>query len=136
MFSENPCPITFEKPPAVNESNKITLTCSTLSSCPSSPQIEGLTQLSQTHNLFEPQQTDEKLKSTTLTVSFTADWEDDGKEFSCQTRDNKDPHLLRKINLIVECKLMNGQLKSNLLMSCDAVRHKVPIVNPAAETGL
>lgn len=134
MFSENPCPITFEKPPAVKESDTITLTCSTLSSCTSNPQIKDLTKLPPTRRRLMPQRMDEKLKSTA--VSFTANWEDDGKEFSCQTQDNEDPHLIRKINVIVECKLMNGQLKSNLLMSCDAVRHKVPIVNPAAETGL
>ncbi|XP_044064256.1 B-cell receptor CD22 [Siniperca chuatsi] len=92
--AENPCPITFEKPTVVNENDTITLTCSTLSSCPSNLKIEGLTQL------LKPQQTDEKQKS--VTVSFTATWQDDGKEFSCQTEENKDTYLIRNISFTVE----------------------------------
>ncbi|XP_041797521.1 B-cell receptor CD22 isoform X2 [Chelmon rostratus] len=38
--TENPCPITFQKPPPVTQSATVTLTCSTLSSCPSNPQIK------------------------------------------------------------------------------------------------
>ncbi|XP_075962786.1 B-cell receptor CD22 [Anarhichas minor] len=90
---ENLCLITFEKPPVVNESDTINLTCSTLSLCPSSPKIGGLTQLSPT------QQMNGKQNSTT--VSFTVNWQDDGKEFSCQT-DDTDNNLIRNISLTVE----------------------------------
>ncbi|XP_068592285.1 B-cell receptor CD22-like [Cebidichthys violaceus] len=95
---ENPCLITFEKPPVVNESDSITLTCSTLSSCPSNPQIGGLTQLSSIP-LSAPQQNNGKQKSTT--VSLTVIWQDDGREFSCQT-DDTDKYLIRNISLTVE----------------------------------
>ncbi|XP_029308332.1 B-cell receptor CD22-like [Cottoperca gobio] len=87
--TENPCPITFEKPPVVKESGWITLTCSTSSSCPSKPQIRGLTQRASTHQ-----------KSTTS--SFSVSWQDDKKEFSCQTQYNKDHYLFRNISLTVE----------------------------------
>ncbi|XP_035862371.1 B-cell receptor CD22 isoform X2 [Sander lucioperca] len=93
---ENPCPITFEKPAAVNESGMITLTCSTSSSCTSKLQIGGLTQLSPT-----PQQrNNEKTKSTTVTL--TVNWNDDGKEFSCKTQDNEDKYLIKNISVTVE----------------------------------
>ncbi|XP_031708901.1 B-cell receptor CD22 isoform X2 [Anarrhichthys ocellatus] len=95
---ENPCLITFEKPPVVNESDTINLTCSTLSSCPSSPKIGGLTQLSPTP-LPAPQQINGK--QNCATVSFTVNWQDDGKEFSCQT-DATDKNLIRYISLTVE----------------------------------
>ncbi|TDH11465.1 hypothetical protein EPR50_G00061150 [Perca flavescens] len=94
--TENPCPITFEKPAAVNGPGMITLTCSTSSSCTSTLQIGGLTQLSPT-----PQQrNEEKTKSTT--VNLTVDWNDDGKEFSCKTQDNEDKYLIKNISVTVE----------------------------------
>lgn len=95
IFSENPCPITFETPPVVKESGRITLTCSTLSSCPSNPQIQDL----------YSQQTHEEQKSTK--ASFTANWQDNGKEFSCQTENNTDKYLIRNVSITVECKFMN-----------------------------
>ncbi|KAM6936527.1 B-cell receptor CD22 [Lycodopsis pacificus] len=95
---ENPCLITFEKPPVVHEADAITLTCSTLSTCTSNPQIGGLTQLSPTP-LSAPQQIKGKLKSTT--VRFTVNWQDEGKEFSCKT-DDTDKNLIRNISLTVE----------------------------------
>ncbi|XP_034385013.1 B-cell receptor CD22 [Cyclopterus lumpus] len=95
---ENPCPITFEEPPAVNEFDTVTLTCSTLMSCPSNPQIGDLTQLSPTQ-FSTPQHNNANVKSTT--VSLTVRWQDHGKEFSCQT-DDRDKYIIRNISLTVE----------------------------------
>ncbi|XP_051261424.1 hemicentin-2 [Dicentrarchus labrax] len=97
--TENPCPITFEKPAVVKESDMITLTCSTLHSCPLNLEIKDLTQPSLTlsTNLQQP---DEKQKRTKL--NFTANWLDDGRNFSCQTKDNTDTYLIRNINVTVE----------------------------------
>ncbi|XP_070767895.1 B-cell receptor CD22 [Enoplosus armatus] len=39
-------------------------------------------------------------KSTSVT--FTVNWHDDGKEFSCQTKDNIDTYLIKNISVIVE----------------------------------
>ncbi|XP_034730813.1 B-cell receptor CD22 [Etheostoma cragini] len=94
--TENPCPITFEKPAAVKESGMLTLTCSTSSSCPSELQIGGLTEQS----LTPPLRNNEKEKSTT--VNLTVSWKDDGKEFSCKTHDNKDKYLIQNISVTVE----------------------------------
>ncbi|XP_049439893.1 B-cell receptor CD22 [Epinephelus fuscoguttatus] len=94
---ENPCPLTFKKPPILNESDIITLTCSTSSSCPSNPEIEGLTQLTPTLT-SKPQQIEEKQKSTT--VRFPVDWQDDGKTFSCKVLDDK--YLIQNISITVE----------------------------------
>lgn len=106
IFSENPCLITFEKPPVVKENDNVTLTCSTLSSCPSKPQIEGSTELYPT--LF-PKSLQEINRRKITTVEFKVSWRDDGKTFSCQTEDNKDQHLIRKVSLTVECKFLNAE---------------------------
>ncbi|XP_065813928.1 B-cell receptor CD22 isoform X3 [Labrus bergylta] len=94
--TENLCPITFEKPPVVNESRMISLRCSTLSSCPSNLKIEGLPS--------EPFAPDLHKEGNQKIVSkqISANWQDDGKELSCQTKDNKDAYLIRKISLTVE----------------------------------
>ncbi|XP_070822951.1 B-cell receptor CD22 [Chaetodon trifascialis] len=97
--TENPCPITFQKPPPAVTSTRITLTCSTFSSCPSSLQIRDLTEQRSTLR-SEPGQGDGKTKSTT--VHFTVNSQDDGKVLSCQTRDNKDPYLIQNITVTVE----------------------------------
>lgn len=102
IFSENPCLITFEKPAVVKEKDTVTLTCSTLSSCPSDPQIED-----STASPPKPLKGDNKQKTTT--IKFEANWTDDGKMFSCQTQDNKDEHLIRKVSLTVECKFLNAE---------------------------
>ncbi|KAK2809778.1 hypothetical protein Q5P01_000491 [Channa striata] len=94
--TENPCLITFEKPPAVMESEQITLTCSTSSSCSSSPQIEDLSGSSSSQLLNNQPQ------GTRTTVSFTAHPEDDGKVFSCQTEGNTDEYRIRNITITVE----------------------------------
>ncbi|KAK2844927.1 hypothetical protein Q5P01_011586 [Channa striata] len=95
-ITENPCLITFEKPPAVMESEQITLTCSTSSSCSSSPQIEDLSGSSSSQLL------NNQPKRTRTTVSFIARPEDDGKVFSCQTEGNTDEYLIRNITITVE----------------------------------
>uniref|UniRef100_A0A3Q3JR54 B-cell receptor CD22 n=1 Tax=Monopterus albus TaxID=43700 RepID=A0A3Q3JR54_MONAL len=61
--TENPCLITFNKPSVIKESDNVELTCSTLSSCPSNPQIEDLTQLTSTR-VSDTQQHNETPKST------------------------------------------------------------------------
>ncbi len=50
---------------------------------------------------------DKQMKS--ITASFTVNWWDDGKEFSCQTQDNKDSYLIKNVSVTVECKFMNGE---------------------------
>ncbi|XP_059195200.1 sialic acid-binding Ig-like lectin 12 [Centropristis striata] len=96
----NPCLIAFDKLPVVVENAPVTLKCSTLSSCSSNLQIGGLEQLDPSL-ISGPQQKDSRNRKTT-TVSFRANWQDDGKEFSCQTQDNTDKHLIRKISTTVE----------------------------------
>ncbi|XP_034057083.1 B-cell receptor CD22 [Gymnodraco acuticeps] len=93
--TENPCPITFETPPALTESKLITLTCSTSSSCPSTLQIHP-----QWPDSTKQSEKDEKLKR--ITDTFNVSWLDDGKEFSCQTQDNQDSYLTRNISVTVE----------------------------------
>nr|XP_046255908.1 B-cell receptor CD22 [Scatophagus argus]XP_046255909.1 B-cell receptor CD22 [Scatophagus argus] len=104
--TENLCPITFENPPVVNESHPIKLTCSTSRSCPSHPRIENFAQLTpvskdQKYSKDHPNEPLDDIWKTS-TVSFTARPEDDGKEFSCQTEDNKDKYLIRSITLSVQ----------------------------------
>ncbi|XP_056237488.1 B-cell receptor CD22 isoform X2 [Seriola aureovittata] len=94
---ENPCLLTFQKPPAVNESDTITLTCSTLRSCKSQLQIKDLGQSQPLTQSYSVQQHE---KSTT--VSFTARLQDDGKVFLCQTEGNEDKYSIRNISVTVE----------------------------------
>lgn len=120
---ENPCPITFETPPVVKESGRITLTCSTLSSCPSNPQIQDL----------YSQQTHEEQKSTK--ASFTANWQDNGKEFSCQTENNTDKYLIRNVSITVEyapkeilAEISPGNIEEgqSVTLTCTAKGHPGP----------
>ncbi|TKS82410.1 B-cell receptor CD22 B-lymphocyte cell adhesion molecule [Collichthys lucidus] len=90
---DNPCPITFvQKPPIVKESGKIELACSTLNSCPLKLRIQESTQ--------PPWQRYSERRSNVR--SLTASWLDDGKTYSCQTEDNKDPYLIQNITLNLE----------------------------------
>ncbi|XP_040899316.1 B-cell receptor CD22 [Toxotes jaculatrix] len=101
----NQCLLTFKKPPAVKENDTITLTCSTLSSCPSDPKIEGLPQR-------DPPLLTNSQQKKNITVSFKASWEDDGKEFSCQTQDNTDKYSIKNISVTVEYAPKNILTKS------------------------
>ncbi|XP_071326037.1 B-cell receptor CD22 isoform X2 [Trachinotus anak] len=93
---ENPCLLTFQKPPAVNESDTIKLTCSTLSSCSSNPQIQDF------QSPPKPFSTSPHVDKKSTTIHFTASWEDDGKVFSCQTEDNTDKYFIQNITVTVE----------------------------------
>uniref|UniRef100_A0A3P8RZA3 B-cell receptor CD22 n=1 Tax=Amphiprion percula TaxID=161767 RepID=A0A3P8RZA3_AMPPE len=117
--TDNPCPITFEQPPVVRENSRITLTCSTLSSCPSKPKIEPLTQLASVHR---PHETSTKTSRVT-TVRFTASWMNDGNEFTCQTSDNKDKYLVRRTNIVVEYapKWASAMISSSRIKEGDTV---------------
>ncbi|XP_033968677.1 B-cell receptor CD22 [Trematomus bernacchii] len=118
--TENPCPITFETPPAVNETKSITLTCSTSSSCPSTLQIHP-----QCPDSTRQSKEDGNQKS--ITDTFKVTWLDDGKEFSCQ--DNQDSYLIHNISVTVEYapkntlaeispeNIVEGQ---NVTLSCSA----------------
>ncbi|XP_074540297.1 B-cell receptor CD22 [Halichoeres trimaculatus] len=128
---DNPCPITFEKPAAVNDFNTITLKCSTLSSCSSDLQIKGTTQQS----LSQSSQDDKKQKS--ISSSFTVTWQDDGKEVSCQTSSNRDLSLIRKTSLTVHyaprgvSAVMNPQGSTikegkSVTLKCDANGNPTP----------
>uniref|UniRef100_A0A3B4Z0G7 B-cell receptor CD22 n=1 Tax=Seriola lalandi dorsalis TaxID=1841481 RepID=A0A3B4Z0G7_SERLL len=94
---ENPCLLTFQKPPAVNESDTITLTCSTLRSCNSKLQIQDL---GQSQPLTQSYSVKQHEKSTT--VSFTTRLQDNGKVFLCQTEGNEDRYSIRNISVTVE----------------------------------
>ncbi|KAF6735195.1 Hemicentin-1, partial [Oryzias melastigma] len=88
----NPCPITFEEPPEVLDSEKVTLTCSTLQTCPSNLRIDSSSgKLSQSSG-----------QAKSISYSFPASWRDDGREFSCQTTDNKDKYLIKRVRLTVK----------------------------------
>ncbi|KAK5862001.1 hypothetical protein PBY51_017434 [Eleginops maclovinus] len=91
MVTENPCPITFEKPPAVKESDLITLTCSTPSPCQSNVHISS-----------KPPNSTTQSNHNTIKETFKVTWEDDGKEFSCQTQNNQDSYLIRNVSVTVE----------------------------------
>ncbi|KAF7670450.1 hypothetical protein LDENG_00074480 [Lucifuga dentata] len=95
---DNPCLITFEKPHVVKESTLLTFKCSTPASCPSELQITVLTEMTSILSTSRPQNKTHKSTS----INFKATWQDDGKEVSCQIRDNKDPNLVKKFNVIVE----------------------------------
>lgn len=90
----------MQKPPIVKEFDQIEFTCSTLNSCPSKLQIQESTQ--PPFLLGNPER-------GSNVHSLTATWQDDGKTYSCQTEENKDPYLIQNITLNVECKLMNGE---------------------------
>ncbi|XP_038163072.1 B-cell receptor CD22 [Cyprinodon tularosa] len=98
---ENACPITFSQPPAVKENISVTLTCSTLISCDSDLQIDRLNQLPSEESLGSPTKSNNETTKS-ISRSLTPSWKDDGSEFSCQTQENMDEYLMRKINLTVE----------------------------------
>lgn len=102
LLSDNPCPITLEKQSVINKSATLDLRCSTLISCPSRLQL----QLSgkPTETLSSSQK---NIKTTVARIN--ASWNDDGREISCQTENNRDPYLIRRINLTVECELKNRE---------------------------
>ncbi|XP_034554404.1 B-cell receptor CD22 [Notolabrus celidotus] len=92
--TENPCPITFERPSVVNENSTISLKCSAPSSCTLNLQIKSSTQLIST------QSDDGKQKS--ISASYQVSWKDDGREVSCQTVNNTDVYLIQNISLAVQ----------------------------------
>ncbi|XP_055019519.1 B-cell receptor CD22-like isoform X4 [Boleophthalmus pectinirostris] len=95
----DPCPITFNKPEPVQESQTITLTCSTPSSCSENLEIQTVPP--------SGLRTSQYGYSYSATASYRASWTDDGKEFTCQTRGNKNPQLMKKISISVEYKPKN-----------------------------
>ncbi|KAM9852065.1 B-cell receptor CD22-like [Aulostomus maculatus] len=117
MLADNPCPIDFEEPPAVEESREVTLRCSTSPSCPSKLQIHssGLVMAS-------------ALVKEHATFSFATTWQDNRRTFSCQTDGNTDKYLVRtvsltveypptELNLIMDPEVSEGQLST---ISCTA----------------
>ncbi|XP_061885840.1 B-cell receptor CD22 [Entelurus aequoreus] len=92
VVDDNPCPITFENPSPVTEASTVTLTCSTLTSCSSQPQIWA------SDWPIKPQ----KQNGKTSTVSFTVGQQGDSRKFSCQTENNSDHYLIKNITLEVE----------------------------------
>ncbi|XP_060936988.1 B-cell receptor CD22-like [Limanda limanda] len=120
----NRCPLTFEEPAVVVESDVVTLTCSTSSSCPSKPHIQDVTQIDRTRVTGSDQDKER------TTFSFTASWEDDGRVFSCQTQDNSDKYLIRSITVTVKYSPKNVTVQANpgldvkenvlLTLSCSA----------------
>ncbi|KAM8826633.1 B-cell receptor CD22-like [Synchiropus picturatus] len=101
----NPCLITFEEPAPVTEFSSVTLHCSTSYSCPSRPHIQPLDQQGIS---VQPQGDDH---SRTATFNFIASWQDNGRQFSCQTQDNTDPNLIRSITLNVEYGPRNVEVR-------------------------
>ncbi|XP_061573322.1 hemicentin-2 [Cololabis saira] len=97
---ENSCPITFKGPQTVKENEMVTLTCTTLSSCPSNPQIGTSMQRPSIQMSKSLRTNAESPKS--ITQIFNVSWKDDGIGFSCQTADNQDKYLIRNLSLTVE----------------------------------
>ncbi|CAB1434170.1 unnamed protein product, partial [Pleuronectes platessa] len=120
----NRCPLTFEGPAVVVESNEVTLTCNTSSSCPSRPHIQDVTQIDRT------QVTGSHQDKERTTFSFTASRQDDGRVFSCQTQDNKDKYLIQNITVTVKYSPKHVTVQANpgldvkenvsLTLSCSA----------------
>ncbi|XP_060936987.1 sialoadhesin-like [Limanda limanda] len=120
----NRCPLTFEEPAVLVESDVVTLTCSTSSSCPSRPHIQDVTQIDRTRVTGSDQ---DKPRTT---FSFKASWQDDGREFSCQTQDNTDKYLIQNITVTVKYSPKHVKVQANpgldvrenvsLTLSCSA----------------
>ncbi|XP_061738824.1 B-cell receptor CD22-like [Nerophis ophidion] len=94
VVDDNPCPITFENPFPVTEASRVTLTCSTPTSCSSQPEIWDF-------DWPRPIASQEQNGKTT-TVSFEVDRNYDSRKFSCQTKNNSDHYLIKNITLDVE----------------------------------
>ncbi|XP_017279220.1 B-cell receptor CD22 [Kryptolebias marmoratus] len=92
---ENPCLITFNKSASVMENDTVTLICSTISTCQSELQIYTLTQQPLSYS-------NSPKTSGTATHSFKASWKDNGKVFSCKTKDNTDWYLIKNLTLTVK----------------------------------
>ncbi|XP_055019520.1 sialoadhesin-like isoform X1 [Boleophthalmus pectinirostris] len=101
--TENPCAITFNKPAPVRESQTITLTCSTPRSCSKYLEIQTVP--------WSGVKTSQSSSSYSAFASYRASWRDNDKEFTCQTRGNKDPQLMKKITISVEYKPKNTNIE-------------------------
>ncbi|KAM8826627.1 B-cell receptor CD22-like [Synchiropus picturatus] len=101
----NPCLITFEELAPVTEFSSVTLHCSSSYSCPSRPQIQPLDRRGIS---VQPQGDDH---SRTATSNFIASWQDNGRQFSCQTQGNTDPNLIHNITLTVEYRPKNTRVQ-------------------------
>ncbi|XP_053700140.1 sialoadhesin-like isoform X3 [Synchiropus splendidus] len=125
----NPCLIRFEEPAPVTESSSVTLHCSTSSSCPSRPQIQPLDQ----RGISVQPQGDGH--STTATSNFTASWQDNGRQFSCQTQGNTDPNLIRSVTLTVKwfAGILSGSRcerdSAALTCVCGSQGHPLPSIS-------
>lgn len=101
IFTENRCPLTLEGQSAVRESTIVSFRCSTLASCSLMPMLSSVPQ---------------KETVNGADANFNASWEDDGMEISCQVQGNKDPYLIRKMTLRVECELSMCPFQSVVLI--------------------
>ncbi|CAN9513880.1 unnamed protein product [Ophioblennius macclurei] len=90
---DNPCPITFEKPPVVQENATVKLNCYTSASCSSNLQLETSKQ---------PRNAHENSSSKRIIFTFKATWQDDGTGFSCKTEGNSDKYLIKNVTVTVE----------------------------------
>ncbi|XP_061738825.1 B-cell receptor CD22-like [Nerophis ophidion] len=124
---DNPCPITFENPSPVTEASRVTLTCSTPTSCSSQPEIWDF-------DWRRPIASQEQNRKTT-TVSFTVYRNYDSKKFSCQTENNSDHYLIKNITLDVEyaprstkAKVSESHVKEGdqVTLSCTSVGKPTP----------
>ncbi|XP_026172633.1 B-cell receptor CD22 [Mastacembelus armatus] len=97
--TDNPCLITFNKPPVVKEAGNVKLTCSTSNSCSSNLKIEAF---NQTSSAQLPQHEEKNTTTKSTIVSFSVTVQDDGKVFSCQTQNNKDTYAIQNISVTVE----------------------------------
>lgn len=112
---DNLCPITLDEKPVIKEFTTLELHCSTLTSCPSKLHLQLSGKPDRSLTFYESN------KKTTV-ARFNASWNDDGREVSCQTENNQDPYLIRRINLAVECELKNREFAMWQLYK----RHKRP----------
>lgn len=103
LFSpDNLCPITLDIQPVIKEFTTLDLHCSTSTSCPSRLQLQLFGKPDETLTF-------NKNNTKTTVAKLNASWNDDGREISCQTENNRDPYLIRRINLTVECELKSRE---------------------------
>ncbi|XP_056900778.1 B-cell receptor CD22 isoform X1 [Takifugu flavidus] len=95
---ENRCPVTLENHPVVKDSDNVVLRCSTVASCPHELMLTSVPQ-----KTFKYQE----CNKTFVGANFTASWEDDGMEISCQVRLITDPYLIQNMTLRVEYEPKN-----------------------------
>ncbi|XP_061676613.1 B-cell receptor CD22-like isoform X2 [Syngnathoides biaculeatus] len=100
---DNPCPIYFATSPAAPRDNwYVVLSCTTYKTCPSYPEFLD------SELLFPSEAIKQYMKSTY--INFKANWQQDGKEISCQVHNNTDKYLRKRLTLNIKYSTRNTSL--------------------------